>query len=240
MSIQSLLDRPKELLELINDCLKPKTIEKKTFGEVFTPMNFINDKMLKDIEDYWETKYKKNIWEDKTLIFYDPATGMGNYPIAIYYKLFAGLAKIIPNDEERKRHIIEKQLYMGELNKKNCFVVRQIFNLNNKYELNLYEGNSLEVNIYKEFKIKKFNIIIGNPPYNEELKTKHGSASALYHKFIEYYLDKCNILSFIIPSRWFSGGKGLNKFREMMLKKRILYILIIILMHVKYLVIMLK
>jgi len=42
MSIQSLLDRPKELLELIGDCLKPKAIEKKTFGEVFTPMDFIN------------------------------------------------------------------------------------------------------------------------------------------------------------------------------------------------------
>ena len=53
MSIQSLLDRPKELLELIYDCLKPKVIEKKTFGEVFTPMDFINDKMLKDIEEYW-------------------------------------------------------------------------------------------------------------------------------------------------------------------------------------------
>ena len=31
MSTQSLLDRPKELLELIGDCLKPKAIEKKTF-----------------------------------------------------------------------------------------------------------------------------------------------------------------------------------------------------------------
>ena len=37
-------DYPKELLELINECLKPKAVEKKTFGEVFTPMDFINDK----------------------------------------------------------------------------------------------------------------------------------------------------------------------------------------------------
>ena len=219
MSIQSLLDRPKELLELISDCLKPKTVEKKSFGEVFTPMNFINDKMLKDIEDYWLSKHNENIWTNKTLTFYDPATGMGNYPIAIYYKLFEGLKNKIPNDEERKKHIIEKQLYMGELNKKNCFVVKQIFNINNEYKLNLYEGNTLEIDIYKAFGIKKFNVIIGNPPYNEELKTKHGSATALYHKFIEYYLGKCNILSFIVPSRWFSGGKGLDKFRDMMLKK---------------------
>jgi hypothetical protein len=41
MSLQSLIDNPKELLKLINDYLKPKDVEKKTFGEVFTPMNFI-------------------------------------------------------------------------------------------------------------------------------------------------------------------------------------------------------
>jgi len=224
MSIQSLLDRPKELLELISDCLNTKTIEKKSFGEVFTPMNFINDKMLKDIEDYWMTKYNKNIWEDETLTFYDPATGMGNYPIAIYYKLFEGLKNKIPNDEERKKHIIEKQLYMGELNKKNCFVVKQIFNINNEYKLNLYEGNTLEIDIYKAFGIKKFNVIIGNPPYNKEVKI-HNVSLPLYNEFIEYYTDKCNLLSFIVPSRWFSGGKGLEKFRAMMINRTdILYI----------------
>ena len=63
---------------------------------------------------------------------------MGNYPIAIYYKLLDGLKNKIPNEELRKKHIIEKQLYMGELNKKNCLVIKQIFNMHNNYELNLY------------------------------------------------------------------------------------------------------
>ena len=219
MSIQSLLDRPKELLELISDCLKPKTIEKKTFGEVFTPMDFINDKMLKDIEKYWLKNKNENIWTNEKLTWYDPATGMGNYPIAIYYKLMEGLKTKIPNEEQRKKHIIEKQLYMGELNKKNCFVVKQIFNINNEFKLNLYEGDTLNIKINEVFGLSKFNIIIGNPPYNEELKTKQGSASALYNKFIEYYVNKCNLLSFIVPSRWFGGGKGLDKFRDMMLNK---------------------
>ena len=224
MSIQSLLDRPKELLELINECLKPKTVEKKSFGEVFTPMNFINDKMLKDIEDYWMTKYNKNIWEDETLTFYDPTTGMGNFPIAIYYKLFEGLRNKIPNDEKRKKHIIEKQLYMGELNKKNCFVIKQIFNINNEYKLNLYEGDTLKIDTYKAFGIKKFSVVVGNPPYNKEVKI-HNVSLPLYNEFIEYYIDKCNLLSFIVPSRWFSGGKGLDKFREMMINRTdILYI----------------
>ena len=33
-----------------------------------------------------------------------------------------GLKTKIPNEEQRKQHIIEKQLYMGELNKKNCYI----------------------------------------------------------------------------------------------------------------------
>jgi site-specific DNA-methyltransferase (adenine-specific) len=217
LAIQSLLDSPKELLELISNCLKPKTIEKKTFGEVFTPMNFINDNMLKDIEIYWFQNKNENIWENENLTWYDPTAGMGNYPIAIYYKLIEGLKSKIPNNEQRKKHIIEKQLYMGEINKKNCFIIKQIFNLNNEYELNLYEGDTLNIKINVVFNISKFDIIIGNPPYNEIL-TKVG-AKPLYNKFIEFYVDKCDLLSFIIPSRWFASGKGLNKFREMMINR---------------------
>jgi hypothetical protein len=218
MSIQSLIDRPRELLELINECLKPKTIEKKIFGEVFTPMDFINDKQLKDLETHWKKKYNEIIWNNEKLTHYDPAAGMGNYPISIYYKLMDGLRDKIVDEKERKKHIIENMLYMGELNKKNCFILKQIFNLNNEYKLNLYEGNTLEIDIKKVFNKSKFNIIHGNPPYNEEL-TKSG-AKPLYNKFIEYYINKCDCLTFIVPSRWFSGGKGLDKFREMMLKRK--------------------
>lgn len=48
MLSHDLLDKPKEMLVLIADCLKPTIVEKKTFGEVFTPIDFINGKMLKD------------------------------------------------------------------------------------------------------------------------------------------------------------------------------------------------
>ena len=77
MSIHSLIDEPVKLLELINNCLKPKDLEKKQFGEVFTPIPFINENMLKDIEQYWKKTYDKNIWNDETLTWFDPASGMG-------------------------------------------------------------------------------------------------------------------------------------------------------------------
>jgi hypothetical protein len=217
MSLQSLIDSPKELLELINECLKPKEIEKKKFGEVFTPPSFINDYMLGDLEEYYKEKYNKNIYEDETLKWGDTTTGMGNFPIAIYYKLMDGLKQKIPNDKDRKKHILEKMLFMAEYNKKNCFIVKQIFNMNNEFKLNLYEGDSLQLDIQKEFGIAKFDIVIGNPPYNEELKST--GAKALYNKFVEYYIEKCKLLCFVIPSRWFSGGKGLDSFRKNMLDR---------------------
>lgn len=223
LTLQNLLDKPKELLEIINNSLKPKKADQKQYGEVFTPMNFINDSMLKDLEKYYMDKYGKLIWNDKNITFYDPAAGMGNFPIAIYYKLLDGLSKVIPNVNERKKHILENQLYMGELNKKNCFIIKQIFDINNLYKLNLYNGDTLVIDINKIFNKNKFDVIIGNPPYNEEL-TKTG-ARPLYNKFIEYYVDKCNIITFVVPSRWFSGGKGLDNFRNMMLnRKDIVYI----------------
>ena len=111
MSVQSLIDRPKELLELINDCLKPKDVEKKMYGEVFTPMNLVNEML---------DKLPTDVWTNKKLKWFDPACGMGNFPIAVYMRLMDGLKEKIKDENKRKKHILENMLYMSELNSKNC------------------------------------------------------------------------------------------------------------------------
>jgi hypothetical protein len=220
--MKNLIDRPKELLELIESCLKPKDIEKKKFGEVFTPFDFIN-KMLHDLEVYYKSKYDKNIFEDKALKWADTTAGMGNFPVAIYYKLMEGLKKTFDCEKERKAHILKNMLYMAEINEKNCFIIKEIFGITNDDELNLYHGDSSGLDIKEKFGIEKIDIVIGNPPYNEELKTT--GATALYSTFVKNNIDNCDLLCFVIPSRWFSGGKGLNTFRKEMLKRNdIVYI----------------
>ena len=189
------------LMSLVNSYLTPSNTEKKMLGEVFTSLDLVEDML---------NKLPKEVWSNPNLKWLDPANGIGNFPVIIVKKLMIGLEEWQPDSELRLKHILENMIYVCELQSKNMFIYLQLFDSENKYKMNFHRGSFLEDNfseVMKDWGVDKFDIIVGNPPYQDSPKSdiSKTSGSVLWDKFVYKSIDLIKYsgyLTLVHPSIW--------------------------------------
>ena len=201
--------RNEKVLDIIRKNLTPKEEEKNLYGEVFTPLELVCEMLSQLPEEVWTKEDHK---------WLDPANGIGNFPIVVYYKLMQTL-KSVP-EKDRSKHIIENMLYMNELNPVNVALTRKIFKwIDPTASPNIFEGDFLKQSDFlkQKMKIDGVNkskvIIIGNPPFQDE--NRHGGKNKLYERFTTTSLNISNggFLLFVTPDNIMTGNSN-NAYSE--------------------------
>jgi hypothetical protein len=212
-----------DIEQKITSYLSVREEEKDKFGEVFTPMSLIEEMF---------DKMPESVWSDPDKKWLDPANGIGNFPMIAYMRLMKGLEKKIPNDQKRSEHIIEKMLFMVEINPKNVKISRRIFG--SKANICCADFLNETDKVLKQFNVEKFDVVMGNPPFQDEIDVTnsaafHGPRKGGKHKLYERITIRCiellNIdgyLIFITPDNIMTGNT--NKAYEEIIKLHVIYI----------------
>jgi hypothetical protein len=179
--------------------------DKLEYGEIYTPFQQIN-KMLDLFEPHVFTEPDKK--------WLDVGAGQGYFSMCLFERLNKGLTQVLPNEEERKKHIIENMLFMIEIKENNIVALKTIFGA----AANILHADFLAPSPWAE---PSFDYIIGNPPYNSHgmkkvptnkqiNKKKEGSTiwSLFIIKSLELLKPETGKLCMIIPSLWLKPDKG--------------------------------
>lgn len=184
------INNQKQMSKLIDKYLIPQEVERKNNAEISTPYP-LRQEMLSKIPDSFWTKKRK---------VFEPCSGKGGFLIDIIDRFMIGLKERYPNEKQRYKIIVEECLYFSDINPTNIFICKLLVDPNNTYNLNYNEGNTLDLDINKKWKVKGFDAIIGNPPYQTQFAT---GDNKLYLDFIRYSIDNLldsKYLLFIVPT----------------------------------------
>lgn len=226
------------ILQIIERRLIPDEQAKKARGEVFTPLNLVRELLYgfrkSDLDAgnqvIWGVDSAGNvvddnpnnrvggipleIWRDPDTKWLDPANGIGNFPFVAFHMLDFQLKKYGTkgskewSDEKRREHIIEKMLYMIEIDRGNVNTTFKIMDyLAPGVKPHICCGDTTKVkseDLQQHFGASQYDVIMGNPPFNEG-GTKHHGGRGFYSKFVQFAINivKPNgCLAFIHPPNY--------------------------------------
>lgn len=178
--------------------------DKLKYGEIYTPFSLI-ERMF--------NLFEPSVFSQKDKKWLDPGAGTGYFSIYLFDKLNKGLISVIPNEEERKTHIIENMIYIIEIKESNIIILREIFG----EKANIFHTDFLSTSP----NLDNFDFIIGNPPYNSngikkvptntKKNKKHDDGKTIWISFIKKsisLLKENSQLCVIVPSIWLKPDKA--------------------------------
>jgi len=212
-----------ECYKMCQDVIVTTHIERKQNAEVLTPLPLVKEMLEKIPRVTWTTKRNGRLPR-----IFDPCVGKGAFVVVIYDMLFEmdEMKRMFPQDKERRRVILQEMLFFADINPFNIYITKMIIDPSNEFEWeNVYEGNTLEMDIKEKWGFPSFDIIVSNPPYEDTSSEKRKALNHnLWSEFLNWSYDRINehgLLLFITPTSWMSPT---SKNKDIFYKNHILYL----------------
>lgn len=183
-------------------------------NQIFTPRRIVN-KMLDLLEEE-----NPGIYNNPYTTFVDLYVKSGMYLTELAKRLNRGLESQIPDRSERIKHIFEKQLF-------GFAPTNIIYNISRKYIFGNFDGvnsgNLKQQDLTEPFKKgntlgMKFDIVIGNPPYQLE-NDNNNRKTPIYNNFWDSAIEIADSVELITPARFlFDTGQTSSEWNKKMLE----------------------
>jgi len=156
-------------------------------------------------------KFPISFWKNPNTKILEPCCGKGHFVLDIITRFMCHLGPIIIDEEARYRHIVENCVYFIDINSLNIYITRLLIDPDNKYNLNMHTGNSLEE---LPWNLNIFNGCVMNSPYTTSQEKNSRESTPLCGIFVNRFAYEIPFCVWIMPQRWFVTGKGLDDFRS--------------------------